>query len=48
MNERVPSVWLLVVALVVLAVYVPACAVPRFRECRRVHPAWYCAMEQGS
>jgi hypothetical protein len=37
----------LVIVVVWLAIYVPACAVPRYRECRRVHPDWYCWMEQS-
>lgn len=36
----------LLITLVWLALYVPACAVPRYHECRRVHPGWYCFMEQ--
>lgn len=29
-----------------LAVYVPACALPQWRECRRVHPSWYYWMQE--
>lgn len=35
----------LLVVAVWLAIYTTACGVPRYRECQRVHPDWYCWME---
>lgn len=35
----------LLISVIWLVFYVSACAVPHWRECRRIHPMWYCAME---
>ena len=37
----------LIVVLAWSVFYASACAVPRYYECRRVHPRWYCLMEQS-
>lgn len=46
MRDNTSAVVAMVVLALWLAFYVPACAIPQWNECRRIHPTWYCAMQE--